>query len=224
MKYPTIKPGDQFGRLIVTEQVEQRPNGHIFWLCSFSCGSTSIVYDYALKIGHTQSCGCWQKERASQTKMQHGMSRRKKGEHDTPEYRAWCKMKQRCLNPNNSEYARYGGRGITICQEFLDSFETWYAEIGPRPDPEYSLGRINNERGYEKGNIRWETKEQQDNNRRSNHLLTYEGKTQTIVQWAKESDIQERGISVWALYSRRNQLGYTDEEALTIPAHRRRER
>ena len=94
------------------------------------------------------------------TNFKHGMIH-------TLEYSSWIAMKDRCLNPKSSNYPNWGGRGITVCQEWVDDFETFYAYVGPRPTPQHSLDRIDNERGYEPGNVRWATKLQQTHNRRS---------------------------------------------------------
>jgi hypothetical protein len=85
----------------------------------------------------------------------------------TPEYNAWALMKDRCLNPNSSNYPNWGGRGITVCQEWVDGFTVFFHDVGPRPTPQHSLDRIDNEKGYEPGNVRWASKLQQTHNRRS---------------------------------------------------------
>jgi hypothetical protein len=112
----------------------------------------------------------------------------------TPEYRAWCAMKARCLNPMRPNYHRYGGRGIKICQEWIDSFEAFVAYVGPKP-PSTSLGRIDNDGNYEPGNVRWETVWQQQKNKVSNRPITINGITKLISEWAKEIGIAKQGLS-----------------------------
>lgn len=100
-------------------------------------------------------------------------------------YQSWCLMKQRCLNKKAGAYKDYGGRGIKVCSRWL-KFENFYADMGDRPSKKHSIDRIDNNGNYELKNCKWSTRKEQANNRRTNHLLTYKGKTQTIAQWAEE--------------------------------------
>lgn len=107
-----------------------------------------------------------------------------------PEYRVRETMMQRCLNPNNEKYPLYGGRGVTVCQRWLDSYENFLADMGRRPSPDHSLDRYPNKDGnYEPDNCRWATEVEQQNNRRDNRLIESDGRTQTIAQWAREFKI-----------------------------------
>lgn len=141
-----------FGRWTVIESVGYRP-GSTYWLCRCSCGIRCIVNGNNLKRGITQSCGCLKAEGT------HGLSRH-------PLYRVWADMLQRCRNPKNRWFHRYGGRGITVCDSWTD-FENFYADVGERPFPKASLDRIDNDSGYEPGNVRWATQRQQMQNRGS---------------------------------------------------------
>jgi hypothetical protein len=111
-------------------------------------------------------------------------ARTKHGMYRTRVYRQWQQMIQRCYNPNSSRYARYGGRGVTVCDRWRSSFDAFYADMGDVPDG-MSIDRINNDRGYEPGNCRWATPQQQANNRRTNVLIEHEGLELTIAEWAR---------------------------------------
>lgn len=100
-------------------------------------------------------------------------------------YAQWLSMKQRCFNPNSTHYHRYGGRGVTMCQEWADSFDAFRTYIGDPPASGMTLERIDNDKGYEPNNVRWATRKEQANNRATNVTLTWEGKTMTLKQWAE---------------------------------------
>ena len=128
-----------------------------------------------------------------------------------PTYICWWSMRQRCEYERHKSYARYGGRGIRVCDEWKD-FSSFLRDMGERP-PGLTIGRIDNERGYEPGNCRWETQKEQQNNRSSNRLLTAFGRTQTVTQWADES-----GIARSTIEKRLDQMKWSVERAVTAPA------
>lgn len=130
------------------------------------------------------------------------------GRTPSPEYTAWRHMKSRCLNPRDKRYADYGGKGITVSDRWRNSFEAFLADVGERPGPEYSLERHDNRGHYETWNCYWATRSEQQRNTRRTRKLTFEGKTLTAVEWAKE-----RGIPAKTLYSRLR-LGWSVERAL----------
>ena len=109
----------------------------------------------------------------------------------TKEYRAWCHMKGRCYDLNDSFYHRYGGRGIVVCDRWKSNFDNFLNDVGPAPDSTYCLDRINNNGNYEPNNVRWATQKQQANNRGGNRLkmITFEGKTQNLSDWSKETGL-----------------------------------
>ena len=109
----------------------------------------------------------------------------KHGKSNTSEYDIWQGIKKRCHNQTHKLYPYYGGRGITMCEEWRNDFMSFYNDMGTRPTPKHSLDRIDNEKGYYKDNCRWVTKEVQANNTRTNVFIEYKGKRQTIAQWAK---------------------------------------
>ena len=121
----------------------------------------------------------------------------------TPEYRAWLHMKDRCFNPNNKQYLDWGGRGITVCDRWKNSFENFFADMGLKPTPKHSIDRIDNDGDYCPDNCRWSTSKDQNNNKRSNRLITIACVTLNIAQWAKEmgfakSVIQNRLRDGWS--------------------------
>jgi len=103
----------------------------------------------------------------------------------TSEWTAWSLMKGRCYNLNHKNYSRYGGRGITVCDEWRDSFLAFYNHIGPKPSPQHSLNRIDNNGNYEPGNVEWADPITQANNKCNNVRLTYDGQTHTVPEWAR---------------------------------------
>ena len=159
--------GCRFGRLTVISRSGNINNGAAAWVCKCDCGTVCVVKGNYLRSGHTESCGCLQRERAYATCIKSG--RQKTVTHDmikTPEYRAWRHIKERCGNKNNKRYRDYGGRGISICKEWKESFEVFFKYVGPRPAPHLSIDRINNDGNYEQGNVRWATRSQQQRNKR----------------------------------------------------------
>jgi hypothetical protein len=157
--------GQRFGRLTV---VRRAPPPRTRWHCRCDCGGESISPTSTLRSGASQSCGCLQRERASASakikQVKHGATA---GRKNSPEYYSWCAMKTRCLNRNVIEYQRYGGAGVTISDRWLNNFEAFLEDMGPRPGPDYSLDRYPNKFGnYGPDNCRWATRVEQQNNRR----------------------------------------------------------
>ncbi|WP_406123041.1 hypothetical protein OHQ89_12630 [Streptomyces canus] len=148
-----IHIGVKFGRLTVIAERSKEHYSTVLVRCE--CGTEKVVYVHHLGVNVT-SCGC---ARPKATPTRHGKSK-------TPEYRAWVRLIQRCTNPKNTSWKNYGGRGITVDPTFRNSFEAFLREVGPRPSSKHSLDRIDNERGYEPGNLRWATPVVQVANRR----------------------------------------------------------
>jgi len=153
--------GQRFGRLRVLKPIEQRYRRY-YWLCQCDCGQETTVDGIKLRNGNTRSCGCFRNETTVSRTLTHGHSKRKGW---TQEYRSWTKIFQRCYNPKCKNFHDYGGRGITVCERWLQ-FENFIADMGNKPTPKHSLDRINNDGNYEPGNCRWATHTEQMRNRR----------------------------------------------------------
>ena len=153
--------GGRYGRLKVLEEDKTRANdGRVKWNCVCDCGNFITVSGSHLRSGHTQSCGCYRADNSSQRMTTHGKTRSKV-------YIAWCNMKERCYNPSNTAYERYGGVGVRIHEDFINNFQAFYTEIGDPPNEtnEWSVDRINYSKDYEPGNLRWATGTQQAQNK-----------------------------------------------------------
>ena len=152
------------------------------WSCECKCGSICIVSGGNLKSNHTQSCGCLHKERTLISVKTHGMTK-------SHEYKTWAGMLSRCYNKNNTNYHNYGQRGITVCDEWIGSFELFFVDMGKKPNSNYSIERIENNKGYSPDNCKWATAYEQANNKRNNHLITINGVEKNLTQWSLEFEI-----------------------------------
>lgn len=197
--------GKMFGRLRAIRCLGFVSNGDALWFCECSCGNNKEVRTRCLNSGKTVSCGCQQLE--SVTK--HGMSK-------TSEASIWRNMKYRCNNPNASNYANYGGRGIKVCDRWLESFENFFEDMGERPSKEHSLDRIDNTKGYSPDNCRWATSKEQARNRRDCRLITFRGVTKSVIEFCEEYKLQHRQLLS------RLESGWDIEKALTSPIRARR--
>ena len=126
-------------------------------------------------------------------------------------YNSWIAMIHRCRDPKNSAYKYYGGRGITVCERWADSFQTFLSDMGSPPTPSHQIDRVDNDKGCEPGNCRWTTRKQQCRNRRSNHILTANGQSKTLAEW-----VEQTGISRGALWSRISR-GWKPDDAVNTP-------
>lgn len=193
--------GQQFGRLTVIKRL-LISNGYnsrvVECLCNpeyGGCGKTTTVDLSRLIDGAVVSCGCYRKERAT-----------KHGHHKVPEYKTWVNIKQRCYNEKNDQYNDYGGRGITMCDEWLESFEAFYRDMGPRPSPSHTVERTDNDKGYCKENCKWATRLDQNNNTRRNVFYAYNGTYKTLAAWCREF-----GLEYNAIYQKITRGGQTFE-------------
>jgi len=203
--------GQIFVRLEVVGQ-RVRKQGRWHRECRCVCGEHRLVLEKNLRNGNTKSCGCLRRDRSSRMMVEmhttHGLSQRS-------EYRIWAGIKTRCFNEKDPGYPRYGGRGISMCREWVDSFEAFYEYVGPRPTEAHTIERDDNDGDYEPGNARWATAKEQANNRRSSRFIEYLGERKTVSQWAE--------ILGWktSTFEMRLKRGWTIEEAASLPLHSR---
>ena len=161
--------GDTYGELtVVSFSHTTESNGMSNYLCRCSCGSEKVFSHGNLRSGHSKSCGCARPKGDQVWNYSHGF----KKSHKT--YKSWCKIKERCLNPNDNSYHGYGAKWITISEKFKDNFLAFYAEVGEPPinTSDWSIDRIDNTRGYEPGNLRWANSETQARNKGKSSVNT----------------------------------------------------
>jgi len=181
----------KFGKWVVDDCDPIRKNRGYFWKCTCECGSKGEILQYNLTSGQSTSCGCYRREVMGALNFTHGMSR-------TRIYRIWGDMKSRCTNPNFTEYENYGGRGISICEEWANSFETfkeWALDNGYSEN--LTIDRIDNNGNYCPENCRWITLLEQANNTRANKHISLNGETHTISEWSRIFDVNPRSFRDW---------------------------
>lgn len=177
----TVEVGARFGRWAVVGPAEPKIYGSKSlptWQCVCDCGTERAVTAFSLRQGSSSSCGCLNRERSRAVHTKHG------GSASAPEYDVWQAMLARCRNPQNPRFAKYGGRGIKVCDSWLD-YGAFIADMGPRPTLAHSLDRIDNDGGYEPGNCRWATPHQQMTNRSVTRMVEIEGQSVPLATLAK---------------------------------------
>lgn len=179
--------GQMFGRLAVFGYAGLFPKS--YWFCKCECGNIAKVNANSLKNGATTSCGCLKNELLIKRNTTHGYTKRGQ---IAENFYTWSGMLKRCQNPNSPNFNDYGGRGITVCERW-QKFENFLEDMGEKPEG-LTLERIDNNKGYYKENCRWATRKEQANNTRKNIRLTYNGKTQSVIQWAKEMGMSQNVI------------------------------
>lgn len=197
--------GNKYGRLTVIKRADK--TGRVYWLCQCDCGNKTEVASQYLRNGRTQSCGCLQRELASERRTSHGMS-------SSALYFIWQGIRDRCFNPNSDSYKNYGERGITMCERWSESFEAFASDMG-EPSKGMTIERIDNDGDYSPENCRWASRQEQVRNTRHNRMITFDGQTMCMSEWAEKT-----GISYSAISQRLNRLGWSVDRALTTPNRR----
>lgn len=180
--------GKTVGRWTVLNLAAYGPNLRTAWLCECVCGKIKAVNAYSLNAGRSHHCGCM-----SKPSLTHGMT-------GTREYGTWQNMKNRCYNSNKPGYEYYGAVGITVCDEWKNSFEAFIRDMGKCPDG-FEIDRKNGKLGYFPGNCRWVDGITQANNMKSNRWVSFNGKNLTVAQWARELK-----LPAYKLYHRLNTM------------------
>lgn len=200
--------GTRYGSLtILSEEIPSHLKGMRAFRCMCDCGTVTMVGFSSFRTGKTTSCGCFHRPIIGNASRTHGLSK-------TIEYRLFKKMISRCENPNDPKYPDYAGRGLGVWPEWRRNFRAFYDYMGPRPSPEHSLGRKNNNKGYEPGNVQWEIPLQQARNTRRNLYFTIDGQTKCLAEW-----VESRGRTPYhTVKTRVMKLGWSIEEALDTPS------
>lgn len=211
MAIRSIPIGTTFGRLTVVGEaepiVDKSGRNHSGSIVRCECGTERTVRNSRLRSGETASCGCLRAEKSvelGRSCATHQLS--KSAEHNT-----WISMTYRCRNENHVSFKNYGGRGITVCDRWLNSFEAFLEDMGPRPSSEHSIDRIDNDGNYEPGNCRWATVMEQGRNKRNSRLFTFYGKTMTLLQWCQISQVHHNTVG------ERLKRGWSEKKAFWTP-------
>lgn len=202
--------GQRFGRLYVISFDHLSEGKNLaYWRCVCDCGKEAVVRGTCLRSGESKSCGCLARELSSIRNSTHHCR-------NTRLYHIWIDMRQRCMNPNQPDYPRWGGRGISVCEPWLESFDNfrkWAMESGYT---DYlTIDRIDVNGNYCPENCRWATYEDQANNRRSSKLIEYKGEIRSETQWSRLLGGNRN------LVHSRLKSGWSIEKALTTPVHKR---
>lgn len=191
--------GQKYNKLTVLSKVETNHNGYVYE-CLCDCGNKKVIEGKSIRSGLTKSCGCIRSQYVSTKNKTHEKT-------NTGAYKSWRAMKTRCTNLNTPSYKNYGERGITICDRWLN-FENFYEDMGDRPEGK-TLERIDNSKGYSRENCKWASKKEQNRNTRQVKLLTYEGETLCMKEWAEKLSIP------YSTLQDRIRRGWNVERALT---------
>lgn len=202
--------GKRIGRwTVLGEAPKSATSNHKRWLCRCDCGTERPLKgsDLRARLHEDRSCGCFARELASARLTTHGNT-------NTPEFETWMSMIKRCEHPRHHAYDQYGGRGITVCKRWRESFELFLQDMCRRPSPDHSIERIDNNCGYDPSNCRWATRKDQQRNKRSNRILVFSNESLCVTEWSEKTGIPRRIIFD------RLRRGWTTQQALTVPVKR----
>lgn len=194
--------GRKFGRLLVKSISSSR--GGLIWRCICDCGNEKDIPSRSLLHDSASSCGCLRNDRIRESNSTHSMSNSK-------EYKVWCAMKTRCTNPNRDNYKYYGGRGIKVCKEWLESFETFYKDMGPCPSPEHTIERDDVDADYSPGNCKWVHLKEQAFNKRNSIKVVYKDNEISLSKL-----VRDLGLDYDLMYVRISN-GWSVEDAIEKP-------
>jgi hypothetical protein len=198
--------GQRFGRLVALRRADRQSGRRVEWECSCDCGRLAVVCANNLKAGRQVSCGCYREQQIGERSLTHGQT-------GTVEYKTWLGIKKRCYNTACKSYADYGGRGITVCERWLNDFPAFLADMGPRP-ASHSIERIDNHGPYSPDNCRWASRTSQNRNTRRNHYIEHNGQRLTLQELADSHSIDRLVVL------KRLNRGWSVERALTEPPRR----
>lgn len=200
--------GQKYGRLTVLGPVGRNKQSYILWLCRCDCGNMSTLKGGDLRFGNTRSCGCFKIEKAILLNTIHGMT-------DTPLRKIWSDIIKRCTNPNARNYKNYGGRGISIYDGWRHDFQAFHDYVTQLPhcgEKGYSIDRVDNDGDYTPGNVRFATRHEQSHNSRRSTLITHNGETMCIADWARSVGMKP------SMLSSRLRRNMSIKDALSTPS------
>jgi hypothetical protein len=185
--------GQTFFRLTAISLSEKRgKRGEWYYECECICGNSKTVRGSHLTSGKIRSCGCYMVECTTERSTKHGHT---KGNNWSTEYMSWRAMKQRCHSESYHAKGRYKDRGITVCKRWDKSFENFLTDMGPKPSPDYTLDRKDNDKGYYKSNCVWKIEKDQHKNVSTNRWIEYDGLRNILSDWARMFGVSPSTIS-----------------------------
>jgi hypothetical protein len=215
MKRIEIQPGERFGRwTIISFSGKVTKRKMRLFECVCDCGTQGLISIGDLRSGHSKSCGCLKKDVTTDRNITHGLCLDPINKHLL---NVWRNMMDRCYRQTHKHYKNWGGRGISVCEEWHDAnqFVEWGRCNGYAPN--LTIDRINNDGNYEPTNCRWATKKEQGNNRRDCRMIMFNGETKTVTEWSEIVGIDSAAIR------HRIKAGWSTEKALTVPSQRQQQ-